>query len=126
MELTCNILSRNAPLEAVSAEFSRFVKKGVRSWVCPDVACAELLAEAGRSARLRVPADLSVAVFQPGIRPSTSPARWTSLEVPAEDLGIAAVRRLLNRIEAPDESVRRILLKARLAVGDTTPEVVRA
>ena len=126
VELTSKMLSGNAPLEAVSAEFSLFAKKGIRSWVCPDVACAELLAEAGRSARLHVPADLSVAVFQPAIRPSTSSVRWTSLEVPAEDLGIAAVRRLLNRVETPDESVRRILLKARLSVGDTTPETVRA
>jgi LacI family transcriptional regulator len=126
VELTSKILSGKAPLEAVSAEFCRHAKKGIRSWVCPDAACAELLAEAGRSARLDVPADLSVAVFQPAIRPSASSVRWTSLEVPAEDLGIAAVRRLLNRMEAPAESVRRILLKTRLAVGETTPEVVRA
>jgi len=109
--------------EAVIGRLVRLAAGGVRSWICPDIASAECLAECARRAGLRIPEHLSVAVFHPSSRQSLSPPRWTTLEVPAEELGIAAVRRLLHRVEDPDECVRRILLKAGLLNGETTPEV---
>ena len=109
--------------EAAIGQIARSAAEGLRSWICADVASAECLAECARRAGLRLPKHLSVAVFHPSSRQSLSPLRWTTLEVPAEELGVAAVRRLLHRVEYPDECVRRVLLKAGLLIGETTPEV---
>ncbi len=98
---------------AVTTELSRYFERGVHSWICPDVPCAEILKECAHSLGPEIPDTLQVGVFHPSGRPTAT--RWTSLTIPGEELGIAAVRRLLHRIEHPSESIRRILLKAGLS-----------
>jgi|GEM_PF-5161346 len=99
-------------------ELSGHIRNHIRSWVCPDAVSAEYLKEAAAATGA---ADLSVAAFYPATPPSAYPRRWASLRIPGEDLGIASVRRLLNRIEHPGEPVRKILLRAVLDPLEPTP-----
>ncbi len=102
------------------------IKNGVHSWICPDGPSAELLINNARFCGDDDIRNLLVGVFYPSGRHSANETRWTSLDFPGEELGIAAVRRLLHRIEHPSESIRRIAFKAALAPGDTTsPQTIR-
>ncbi len=94
---------------------------GVKSWICPDSDSAERLLGIATVHGLRVPDDLGIAVFSPTGTGTRTLRQWTSLDYNADDLGVAAVRRILHRLEAPEESHRKILLDARIAHGDTTP-----
>jgi LacI family transcriptional regulator len=78
--------------------------------------CRQLLA-----AGLRLPEDVALVSFHGGSYPSPAdlPA-MTTTDVVDEELGAAAVRRLINRIECPGESRRSILVPARLQRGTTT------
>jgi LacI family transcriptional regulator len=92
--------------------------RGIRHWICADAEAARLLETAAGRAGLQIPRDLGVAVFLHS--PSPGARCWTSLTISETDLGVAAVRRLLHRLSNPDESVRHILLEARMSPGDST------
>jgi len=94
----------------LAREVGKFVRNGVRSWICPNEVSAELLVDFLGSASLRMAE--SIAVLLPDTRSVPGRGvRWISLDVCAEDLGVAVVRRFLHRLEAPLEPVRSILLK---------------
>ncbi len=98
-------------------EALKMAQAGTRAWICSDVTNAEILAERFRGAGWRVPGDVALAVFL-SAGYTGRPTCWTALTTNLEDLGAAAVRCLHHRIEAPLESVRRILLQARVQPGD--------
>jgi len=110
IEVQHDPLATNASIDNGVAELRRHIRQGVRSWVCPDSASADLLTASAKSPGSRTLDELVVGVFYSGNRQSAHATQWTSLEIPSEELGIAAVRRLLHRIEHPTESIRRIFL----------------
>jgi len=104
---------------------SRHLKNRVRSWICPDISCAEILRDYVQSLGDATLDHLAVGIFHPSGRQGAQPVPWSYLEIPAEELGISAVRRLLHRIEHRSESLRRILLKAKLSTSEIPSNGIR-
>lgn len=91
----------------------------VTAWVCAaDHQGYALIAELERLG-LRVPHDCSVTGFD-GIEPPPGFPALTTLKVPYENMGAAAVVRLLDRIEHPASPRRHILVAGRPIFGATT------
>ncbi len=106
---------------ALRTRLGRLLSNGIRTWICPDEARAEMLLELIQGPGRDAPGDILIGVYHAAGRQASAKPRWTSLDFGAEELGVAVVRRLLHRIEAPSEPVRSILLKPSLVPGDTMP-----
>ncbi len=98
-------------------------KSGIDAWVCPSEMIAHTLVEFLQQAGYPIPEKVSVTGFHASQSQSLSKRTVTSTEAPSAELGAAALRRLVHRIEGSDASRRIILLPARLKVGDTTRAV---
>jgi LacI family transcriptional regulator len=72
---------------------------------------------------LRVPEDVSITGFD-GLDPATGQKRVTSMRVPHEQIGSAAVTRLVNRIQHPTAPRRKILVEAQFVAGETIAKPV--
>ena len=59
-----------------------------------------------------------------GLDPATGQKRITSMRVPHEQIGSAAVTRLVNRIQHPTAPRRKILVEAELVAGETIAKPV--
>jgi DNA-binding LacI/PurR family transcriptional regulator len=98
-------------------------KAGVDAWVCSSSASGYSLCRGLLSRGLRIPQDISVAGYhQSRTQPPDLPA-MTSTDVADEELGAAALRRLIHRFNHPDETQRSVLLPARFIQGETTRKV---
>ncbi len=101
-------------------------KAGVDAWVCASSAIGHSLCRGFQSRGLRIPDDIAVVGYhQNRSMPSERPL-MTSTAVADEELGAAALRRLLHRFSHPDESQRSVLLPASFVQGETTRQVVAA
>jgi DNA-binding LacI/PurR family transcriptional regulator len=88
---------------------------GVRSWICADAASAKNLF--GHLAAIGgCPPDV-LAIVQPGPA-SGLPGNILRTGPDAGEIGMAAVRRLVRRIEMPDEPVRSILLQSKTVIRE--------
>jgi LacI family transcriptional regulator len=67
---------------------------------------------------IRVPEDCSVTGFD-GLEPPQGLHRLASIRVPHEDIGAAAVARLLSRIVLPNAPRRKILVEGTPVEGQT-------
>lgn len=97
---------------------------GVDAWVCASEMLAVTLLNSLISGGWDVPGEVGVT----GFHGSHSPARHqrstlTSTASPSTELGAAALRRLVHRLEGTDVASRSILLPCELFVGDTTRTV---
>ncbi len=63
--------------------------------------------------------DLAVTGYDGSAVPAGLPS-LTTVEVPYRDLGVAAVRRLIRRIEEPDAPVRSVLIQHGITEGQST------
>lgn len=90
----------------------------VTAWVCAADHQAYQLAIDLPLRGLRVPEDVSITGFD-GLDPATGQKRITSMRVPHEQIGSAAVTRLVNRIQHPTAPRRKILVEAELVAGET-------
>lgn len=90
----------------------------VTAWVCAaDHQAYQLML--GLSTRgLRVPEDCSITGFD-GIEPPLSLKPVTSLRVPNETIGTAALARLVNRIAHPKAHQRKVLVETQFLEGTT-------
>ena len=99
----------------------------VDAWICPSALTGQTLCRFFLSEGVRMPDDVSLANYHGGSRlnPPDLP-QITTVSVVDEELGGAAVRRIINHIENPGESRRSILIPAQLSVGTTTrrPRIV--
>ena len=96
--------------------------QGVRAWVAASDATAYDLAVALQRRGMAIPRDISLCGYD------NFPARaglpkLTSIDLPFEELGSAAVQRLLQRIERPTSEPVRILYGCRLVVGASTAAI---
>lgn len=101
-----------------AADLSR---EGVDAWVCSSEMTARSLYEHFLQAGIKVPREVGITGFHAS--QSRNPGlgiTLTSTEAPSAELGSAALRRLVHRIEGTDESRRIILLPCTLRVGQTT------
>jgi len=114
---------------AVSATVARLIEKDqVTAWVCAaDHQAYGLIADL-RARGLRVPRDCSITGFD-GLPPPEvlTPAerlpRVTSMAVPHEQIGAAALTRLVNRIANPTSPYKKTLVDPRLVEGETIANV---
>jgi len=112
--------SAEASAEAVIAQ----VRAGVTAWVCAADHQAYGLIQQLRQAGLRVPEDCSITGFD-GIEPPPGLPALTTVKVPYWDMGVAAVGRLLNRIEHPSSPRRHILIAGQPVFAATTAPAPR-
>ena len=90
----------------------------VTAWVCAADHQAYQLAQDLPLRGLRVPEDCSITGFD-GLDPAHGQKRVNSMRVPHEQIGSAAVARLVNRIQHPTAPRRKILVEAQYIAGDT-------
>ncbi len=101
------------------------IRHQVDAWVCASSTTAEALRMHLLAAGLRIPADVALTSFHGNSRyASNGLPPFTTTDVVDEELGAAAIRRLISRIDSPNESRRAILVPARLMVGKTTRPAV--
>lgn len=95
------------------------ISLGVTAVVCAgDHLCYALMGALSKEG-IRVPEDISLTGFHSKSQLLGLPA-LTSVEVSSEELGIAALLRMVRRLEFPDEAGRTILLPCELVVGAST------
>jgi LacI family transcriptional regulator len=103
----------------VADEVARLVRtEHVTAWVCAADHQAYQLALDLPARGLRVPEDCSITGFD-GLQPSAGQKRVTSMRVSHEQIGSAAVTRLVNRIHHPSSPRRKILVEAEYVEGET-------
>ena len=116
-----NVDKNTPPLSptAVADAVARKVREDrVTAWVCAADHQAYQLALDLPARGLRVPEDCSITGFD-GLDPAIGQKRMTSMRVPHEQIGSAAVTRLVNRIQHPKAPRRKILVEAEYVAGET-------
>lgn len=103
----------------VADNVARLVRdEKVTAWVCAADHQAYQLAQDLPARGLRVPEDCSITGFD-GLEPAAGHKRVTSMRVPHEQIGSAAITRLVNRINHPTAPRRKILVEAEFVEGAT-------
>lgn len=105
--------------DQIADEVAKLLKRDkVTAWICAaDHQAYQLML--GLSTRgVRVPEDCSITGFD-GIEPPLSLKPVTSLRVPNETIGAAALARLINRIDHPKAHQRKILVETQFVSGAT-------
>ena len=100
-------------------------QEGLRAWICASSGTAVTLCRFFSDAGLRIPQDVEVAGYHQDTARPDRPL-LTSTQVADEDLGAAALRRLVHRLQHPHESHRSILLPATFVQGESTSTPTKA
>ncbi len=103
-----------------TGEIENLISEGVTAWVCASEILGYSLTRSLLERGYKIPEHISVTGFH--ARPSSPYGlpRLTSTQLPAEELGRAALRRILTQIANPNELHRTILLPCHMVVGATT------
>jgi len=109
---------RLTPAQVADAVATRIRHDRVTAWVCAADHQAYQLAQDLPARGLRAPEDCSITGFD-GLDPSAGHKRVTSMRVPHEQIGSAAVTRLVNRMQHPTAPRRKILVEAQYVAGET-------
>ena len=109
---------RLSPTQVADTVARKIRQDRVTAWVCAADHQAYQLALDLPARGLRVPDDCSITGFD-GLDPATGQKRMTSMRVPHEQIGSAAVTRLVNRIQHPTAPRRKILVEAEYVAGET-------
>ena len=96
------------------------IRKGVKAWVCASSGTAETLCRFLLESDMKIPGEVEVAGYHQRVTRRSDLPALTSTMVADEELGAAALRRLVHRLEHPGESQRSILLPAEFVQGETT------
>jgi len=107
-----------SPSQVADAVAQKIRSDHVTAWVCAADHQAYQLAQDLPARGLRVPEDCSITGFD-GLDPTSGQKRVTSMRVPHEQIGSAAVTRLVNRIQHPTAPRRKILVEAQYVAGET-------
>jgi LacI family transcriptional regulator len=100
------------------------VRQGTSAWICVHDALGYRLVRYLQNQGLRVPQDVAVCGFDNLPLPDKDLPRLTTIDWPFEDIGAAAMRRLLRRILEPTEAQVYMMFNGRLIPGPSTmPEL---
>jgi LacI family transcriptional regulator len=113
-----NDIPRLTPTQVADTVARRIREDRVTAWVCAADHQAYQLAQDLPLRGLRVPEDCSITGFD-GLEPGAGHKRVTSMRVPHEQIGSAAVTRLVNRMQHPTAPRRKILVEAQYVAGET-------
>ena len=108
------------PPGAWSEQIVDLVKRGVKAWICPSSATADTLCRFFLSRGMKIPEKIEVTGFHRRMIENPDLPVLTSTSVSDDELGAAALQRLVHRIQHPQESRRSILLPAEFFQGATT------
>lgn len=104
--------------ELADAVAKRTREDGVTAWICAaDHQAYELVRDLAARG-LRVPQDVSITGYD-GIPPPYGMAPITTVRVPNEDIGAAALARVMNRLKNPGAPARKILVGAEVVAGES-------
>ncbi len=96
------------------------IKSGVDAWVCPSAGTASTLLNFLYDKGIKVPRDVALASCSERYTDRPNLPQVTMMHVPSEELGAAALKRLVNRLQTPREPCRSILLPPEFVEGQTT------
>jgi LacI family transcriptional regulator len=109
--------------EALRAELaSRLSDLGLTAVIACSTPLATASLQAIESAGRMVPTDTAFATFDGFNHSDLFHPRITTVRQPAFDMGIAAVRLLMERIESPNSSPRTVRLHQSLELRDSTEQ----
>ena len=114
-----NVEGDLADAAARAAAVRAHVDRGVQAWVCVADPIAYELSASLSAQGLALGKDVSITGYD-GIDTPVGASPLTTVRVPFDALGEAAVRRLLGRIEDPSAPVRDTLIRFGQVVGRTT------
>ncbi len=98
------------------------MKEGVDAWICASSGTAQTLCRYLLSQNIRIPQDVALTGYHASLNQLQDLPPLTTTAIADEELGAAALRRLLHRLQHPDESQRSILLPSKFQQGATTPQ----
>jgi DNA-binding LacI/PurR family transcriptional regulator len=101
------------------------IKQGVDAWICPSAGTASSLLDFLLQKGVKVPRDVAVASCSERYQDRNHLPQLTMMHVVSEELGAAALRRLVNRLQTPREVSRSVLLPPEFVMGETTRSVAR-
>ena len=103
------------------AAAASLTREGVHAWVCSSQMLGYSLFQYLQKKGFKIPSDVSLTGFHGGEQgqPPGLPL-LTTTAFNSEELGIAALRRLIFRAESPQESCRSILFPCNLQQGEST------
>lgn len=104
-----------------SAAVDACAARGVTAWIAASAGTGTTLCRHFLSQGLSIPGDVAITGFHQQAYSVAGLPRLTAMDVADEELGSAALRRLVHRIKNPDESRRTILLPVVFSPGETTP-----
>lgn len=119
-ELALHVDAVNQPAGEI---LERIVSSGATAAFFIELADAVRVEMAARERGLSVPQDFSMVVLGSHIRAGRSPVRFTSYDIPREEMGRHATAMLVNRIETGSAG-GRVLLTCPLVEGETLGPVV--
>lgn len=96
------------------------IRKGVRAWICAHDDLGYRLIQFLQQQKIRVPEEVAVCGFDNLDIPDRNLPRLTTIEWPFEDIGAAAMRRLLRRILEPASAQVYMMFNGRLTAGPST------
>ncbi len=96
------------------------LKAGVDAWVCSSAGTASSLLSFFLQKGLKVPREVALASCIGRYLDRPQMPAVSMMHVQSEELGAAALRRLVNRLQNPREIRRSVLLPPELVVGQTT------
>ena len=96
------------------------VKQGVDAWICPSAGTASTLLAFLLAKGFKVPRDVCLASCSERYLDRQHMPAVTMMHVKSEELGAAALRRLVNRLQTPREISRAVLLPPEFVPGETT------
>lgn len=109
---------RGGPEAVTSAQLAAWLDDGVTAF-CAEVFLVDALEAAAKGLGKRAPEDFSLVVL--GDSPGYAPAEdnHTRFSIPRREVGVAAVRLLLELLESGPEHAREVLLPCTFVMGET-------
>ena len=117
--IALNVFDSTLDEESQADAIVDHLRRGVTAWVCAGDEIGYNLHRRLTERGLRVPQDVSITGFD-GVAPPQGCPKLTTVHQPFEQMGAAAVRRLLHRIKRPDEPVCHIQFGCEFVEGETT------
>ncbi len=115
------LAARPFPETEWANSLSTVEKSGTTAWVASSIMTGLTLHRFFSKRGLAIPRDVAITGFHRQAPQSSDGPLLTSVDVTDEELGAAALRRLIHRIKNPAESKRSILLPVTFHQGDSSP-----
>lgn len=124
IDLVAALSAEEFEASAWAAWVRRQMKAGVDAWVCASSMTGRVLCRYLLQQGVKIPREAGLVSYHGGSYAQAEDLPLiTTTDIADEELGAAAIRRLVNRFDHPSESRRSILVPASVAPGATTRAV---